>query len=432
MDLSVIKLLTQHYMGAGVDACSDEEYVDRLEELLEKANQAARDGNEIMPDSIYDTCMEYLRILRPDSPILHQVWSGDDPTVEYDTDIDKFLGTNPMLSIQTIKDINDAGVTRFLSLLPNGTPEYDFHLSMKENGHGIRVVYYDGILTKATSRGRSTNGRDLTEQLKLILGEENKALEGKGLVELRGEVLLPFSNFDKAKEYNPTIKSAFSGVSSMLRDSATPEETKLLHFVGYDIMSDALAFNTLSEKYECIKQFGFEIPLYYKMTASKDNFCTLVEQKIDEIAERTKDYDYYTDGIVLSVNNLAVFDAMGSEDKYRNGNLAFKIRRWKQDFYVGRVKEIKWKGGKNRLTPVCVVEDATTGELGVMTATGNRVQNVPVYAPCYLLKLSAYPGNLIHFKYGGEAGVVPCTPTGLLITGKNDMTFETDEAVDEE
>ena len=68
-------------------------------------------------------------------------------------------------------------------------------------------------------------------------------------------------------------------------------------------------------------------------------------------------------------------------------------------------------------------------ELGVLTAQGNKVRNVPLYEPKNIMILDAYPGEPLNFRYGGEAGVVPCFPDGRLLTedaAKDVLTGEYD------
>lgn len=388
-----------------------EEYVDNLEGLIESYNAAARAGDPIVPDAIYDTCIDYLRELKPDSYLLHQVWSEDDPETPFDEDLDRHLVAYPMMSIQTVKHIADKPIKDFQAKMPLGTVQVIS--SMKENGHGVRVIWLDGHLVKGTSRGRSTNGKDLTEQMKLILGDYCEEFESLGLVEMRGEALLPFHNLDEARKFNPSIKSAFSGVASMIRASATPEETKLLDVVFYDIFCDELEFETLSEKYAFIEDCGFIVPEHMLTEVSRRSLEEDIDSIIAEMDYRTTDYEYYTDGVVLSIDELDLFNEFGAEDKFRLGNLALKMGRWKQDSYSGIVGHIKWENGKSKLTPVAVLEE------GVLTATGATVTNIPLYAPCYILLMEAYPGNIIHFRYGGEAGVIPITPDGRLVTDKS-------------
>lgn len=385
-----------------------EEYIDQLEALIEECNEAARRGEEIVSDAIYDTMRDYLRELKPDSYLLHQVWSADDENGVLDEDLDRFLVSYPMLSIQTVKHISDKPVKDFQARLPAGPVQVV--ASIKLNGHGVRIVWKDGHLVKATSRGRSTVGRDLTPQMRLILGDFCPALKDLGLVEVRCEVVLPFSNLAKAREFNPSIKSAFTAVSSMIRASASPEETRLLNVVMYDILCDQLQFTTLSEKFSYLEDCGFQVPAYAIHTVSRRTLEQDIENILMQMDYDTTDYEYYTDGVVLTIDDLDLFAEFGQEDSFRYGNLALKMGRWKQDSYVGIVGRIEWMEGKSKKTPVAVLAEP------VLTATGNHVTNVPLYAPLYILILEAYPGNPIHFRYGGEAGVVPVTPDGRLIT----------------
>lgn len=384
-------------------------YIDMLEAQIEVFNQAARDGQEIVADGVYDTCLDFLREVKPDSYLLHTVWSDDDPNAVIE-DIDMHLVRYPMLSIQTVKHFSDKAALDFKSSLP--FTEITVCNSIKENGHGGRVIWKDGHLVKATSRGRSTAGKDLTDQMKLILGSYCEHFEEMGTVEMRCEVLLPFDNLEKARVFNPEIKSAFSGVASMIRASATPEETALLDVVFYDILAEDTSFDALSEKLEFIESAGFKVPVYFTSTIKRSTFERDIEAILNEMDFRTTDYQYYTDGVVVTIDDIQSFDELGSEDKFRLGNLAIKMGRWKQDSYSGIVKYIKWENGKTKMTPVAVIEP-------VITHTGNTVQNIPLYAPNYILMLEAYPNNVIHFRYGGEAGVIPVTADGRLVTDKN-------------
>lgn len=431
-NLSWLQVIVPRYLGIDPDECTGENYIDQLEALVSKANRYAARGEQLFDDSIYDAVVDFLREVNPDSPVLKQVWSEDVPSNEVDTDLDRFLMSCPMMSIRTIKDINCADVDNFINLLPDNQ-DIEFHMSMKENGHGIRICVSYGYIVKAYSRGRSTNGRDLTRQVQNIFGGDNLIFPDVAdypLIELRGEVCLPFSNMSKAREFNPEIKSPFTGVSSMLRDSASVEENQLLKFIAYDVMGlhetenglEELQFEKLSDKFKFLESnMKLETPGCMVVPVNKQNFKQQILQYMDYMDKCSKDYDFYTDGVVGAVNSLTMFQSMGQEDKYRLGNLAFKIGRWKQDVYTGVVLEILWKAGKTKLTPVARVGDVDTHEEGVITATGNTVRNVPLYAPCYILALEAYIGEVINFKYGGEAGVVPCYPDGVLVTDKDAM-----------
>lgn len=401
-----IKLLMDLHNSVEEQGVTDE-YIEALESFIIECNEAEARGEELVDDSVYDTVKVWLEDANPDSDVLKHVWSTDESDL---TDLDVYQAKFPMVSIQTIKDISDKGVDDFINRLPADGSDVLMSASMKMNGHGIRVVFKDGELVKAHTRGRSSNGRDITRQCKIFIGDKPN-LKGLGLVEVRGEVLLPFANLDAAKQFNPDIKSAFSGVASMIKDSATDDEIKLLRFVAYNIYFEGMTFTKLSEKLDKLEEYGFEVPYQGCFTVNRNN-C---KQKFDWIvgifakkqdgADGKEPYAYYTDGVVVAVDNIKQFESFGGEEHHHFGNLALKIGRWKQDMYSAKIMEIRWKRGKNKLSPVAVVEPT-------LTMTGNTVQNVPLYNPYNILILNAYPGEIIHFRYGGEAGVKPCLSNG--------------------
>lgn len=390
-----------------------EEFIEELESTIIRLNKKAMEGFPEVSDGVYDTLVDLLRELNPKSEVLSTLWTEDDEKTKLEEDLDKYLIEYPMLSIQTVKSLQDKFVYDFKNLCPS----YSFNLcfSTKLNGHAVRVVYKDGVLVKATTRGRSTVGRDITRHMSIILGDSNEYLKdlssGVGLVELRGEVVLPFDNLEEARKYNPNIKSAFSGVASLLRDSASEDEISLLRFVCFDVLSDVFDFDTWSGKFQFISDMGYEVPLYTVKRATKMSLENVLKEGLDEIDVMTSDfdYDYYTDGVVVYIDDIKLFNQFGVEDKYRLGNMALKMGRWKQDIYSGVIEEIRWDKGKYKNTPVAVLKE------GVLTATGNTVRNIPLYAPLYILLLEAYPNRVIHFRYGGEAGVIPVTSDGRLV-----------------
>lgn len=398
-----------------IDAIADrQEVAERLEYVLELCNKAANEGNELVPDAIYDTLRDRLRQLSPDSYLLHQVWS-DDSEETLDEDLDRLLLHYPMLSIQTVKDYSDDILMRFLKVYKEGYTNLRFVFSMKLNGFGIRVITDRGEIVKATTRGRNTQGRDITRQLRVILGSKIEGLASYGLVEIRGELLLPFHNLDRARTFNPNIKTAFTGVSSMVRESATDSEVALLDFVAYNIYSDDLHFNYLSDKLEFLEELGFITPKWITGSCTPSSILQDIKDAESYLAMVCEDgYPYFTDGFIVDVDHIETAATFGIEEQYKLSNLAMKVGYWEQNAYSGTVRGIAWEEGKSQITPVALVEGDEAGK-GVLTAFGNRVSRVPLYTPYNIMLIEAYVGNTIYFKYGGEAGVVPTTREGKLL-----------------
>jgi hypothetical protein len=120
--------------------------------------------------------------------------------------------------------------------------------------------------------------------------------------------------------------------------------------------------------------------------------------------------------------------------------MALKLGYWEQNILTGYVQTIMWTKGKSKLSPVAIIaedkdvlvwnenhsydgeycydkkEIANWDDLGVVSMSGNKVRRIPLYEPNNIVILDAYPGYPIHFRYGGEAGVVPCFEDGTPLT----------------
>lgn len=389
-----------------------EDKIEALERYIQDCNEAMNgDGEPLVEDAIYDKLVQLLTQVRSDSPVLQELWSEDDEVVG---SYNKLLEENPMVSILTVKSWNDDAITQFIQRMPETA---NYLASYKINGHGIRVVYNDGNLVEATTRGRSTNGRDITEHVKIILGDYNEALSEYGLVEIRGELALKLSNLDKAREFTPGLKSAFSAVSSLIKPSATKEEVELLDFLTYGVYIEDYDFSSKEEVFSQLSEWGFETTEYISLEEiSKDDLLENMKEVVSALESNYEEFGYFCDGVVFEVSDGDVRSYLEGGGKYHDYNLALKVDSWSQDIYTGYIKEVTWKRGKFKLNPVAVVVEDLNSNEGVLTVQGNRVKNIPLYNPKNILILKAYIGSPLSFKYGGEAGVVPCFPDGKLLS----------------
>lgn len=389
-----------------------EDQIENLESYIQDCNDAMNTNEEpLVEDAVYDKLVEILTKARSTSPILQELWSADSDTVGSYNDL---LDKHPMASIQTVKSWEDDNITKFIQRMPEVS---SYLAAYKINGHGIRIVYKDGQMVEATTRGRSTNGRSILEHMKVLLGEYNEALAGEGLVEIRGELALRLNRLEDARKFNPTLKSAFSAVSSLIKPSASEEEIKLLDFLAYRVYIEDFEFTTLEEIYSTLEEWGYSVPQYISLEdVSREELFDSMQTVVSDLEDSLDDFGYFCDGVVFEASEGIVREDNEGDGKYHNYNLALKVNSWSQDLYTGYIKEIKWKRGKSKLSPVAVVSESLDSDEGVLTVQGNRVKNVPLYNPKNILVLSAYLDCPINFKYGGEAGVVPCFPDGRLLS----------------
>lgn len=402
----------------------DDENVEKLEAILLECNKNMNNLYvEPLADGIYDYLYDVLKQVKPKSGLFSEIWDEEGDITDY-TDI---LVKNPMMSIETAKSYSCDALKNFISRLPE---QASYFASYKINGHGIRVVYKDGDLVSATSRGRSSASRDLTEKLIWILGPHNSELEDYGLVELRGELALKVDKLPEVRErFNSEVKSPFSAVSSLIKPSSTQEESEMLDFLCYGMLYDGVSFTDREEEFQEIQRCGFITPEFmYIESIDKDDMLDVIKEVVGVFEENYEEFGYFCDGVVFEVNDRELFNELGIEGNHNKGNIALKVGVWEQVTYAGYINTIIWKRGKVKLSPVAIIsdnpDDAILGgngeplnmnDIGVLTAQGNRVKRVPLYEPKNILVLEAYPGRILNFRYGGEAGVVPCFPDGRML-----------------
>ena len=399
--------------------------IEELERLILDCNSKMKGTyTDQVADSIYDTLYDMLKTVKPDSEILQDIWEEDGDISDYT----ELLQSNPMMSIETAKSYDCAALMNFIERMPEEPTSY--FASYKINGHGIRVVYKDGELVSATSRARASAGKDLTRHMRIILGERNDLLADYGMVELRGELCLRLDMLDKAREFNPSIISAFSAVASMSRPYATEEEIKLLDFLCYGLIIEDFYFNERQEEFDEIERLGYKVPQCAMVeNVTRDELLEIMESLVQSFEDSYEEFGYFCDGVVFEVNDRVLFEEFGQEGNHNLGNIALKVGVWKQDKYYGFIQTILWTKGKTKLSPVAIVADkpdmilmddngtiVNYDELGVISAHGNKVRRVPLYNPKNIIILDAYVGEPIYFKYGSESGVVPCFPDGRLLS----------------
>lgn len=384
-------------LGFGAD-------IDALETYIATLQDAAGLGTPLVDDAAYDAHVRILKQLKPTSSVLNRNWEVEDNEL---TEYDSMLTQYGMCSITTITSHEEAN--RFRNALYEIGHPVDCLASIKLNGHGVRAVYLNGQLYTGSTRGRYKKGRDITKHLNAVLPHYVEAWKNTQIVEVRGEMLVKISVFEK---YLKNIrKTPLSSVTSLIRDSVTDEELKHLTMVCYKVLSsnDDLKFNSLVEELMHLKNNGFEIPPItgYK-DVTGDNLNDAIDGAINHFENMLESggIDYSCDGIVLAINDNATFYSSGKNGNSWNGNIAIKMgQHWESNIYSAEILDIQFIPGKSYMTPKAIVEPVTT-------ATGAQVTTVPLYNIGVMERYHYVKGETIYFRFGGETGVTTCDVYG--------------------
>lgn len=394
-------------LGLGAD-------IDALESKVAEFQEAAAKGEPMVPDSVYDEHFRLLRELRPQSEVLNRNWESEDNDFEY---YDEMLKKYGMCSITTLTSTDE--LDHFISVVDEIDHPIDLFVSIKENGHGVRAVYSYGKLVSGSTRGRYKKGRDITRHLKLVLPNEVSAWEEIPIVEIRGEMLVSIQNFED--HMKGVCKTPLSSVTSLIRDSASDAEIKIMDMVCYKILAsdDHIKFDTLWEEFKCLEENGFKVPEHALMrNVDSSNVVSAVERLLEFFEGKMDNGEiaYSCDGLVFAINDNNDFYSTGKNGNTWNGNFALKTGKyWASNIYSAIIKEIVWLPGKSYITPKAIIDP-------LVTATGAEVTNVPLYNVGVMERFHYIPGETIFFRFGGETGVTLTDYLGnsVSVTAKND------------
>ena len=334
----------------------------RMSTLIDILNDARSkyysytDVESPLADFEYDRYLEELQKLEEKTGI---VLKGS-PTLEvgyFDVENDKIEHFKPVLSLKYTKDISE-----LLSFL--GTQEGI--LSWKYDGVSIILEYAKGRLVRGLTRGDGHYGKDITKNVLLMNGVPPKIPFTQRLI-VRGEGCIDLRAFDILKRTKEGEK--YRNPRNMASGLITAPKTSNILLKKLDFIVHSVIFlegqkdydlKTRSELLEFIKIFGFRIMQYQKVL----NFE--LRHAIEEYTKQASYFCYPVDGLVLTINDIAYGDSLGSTKKYPRYSMAFK---WSDETFQTRVTGMKWNVAKSGLiTPVVQFEPIDIGGTEVRQA----------------------------------------------------------------
>lgn len=373
--------------------------IDAFETYVMELQDAAGSGNPLVTDAQYDDYVNLLKQVKPESEALTRNWEAVDNDLD---NYDLYLQRYGMKSIRTIMDLSEL---EYFKKIAFNNGNINLMASSKINGYGVRAVYKYGRLISASTRGRYKKGRDITRHMKMIVPEIIDDLIEVPLTEIRGELYVDLNTFESIRHI---VKTPLSAVTSLSRESATESDIKMLSFRAYQIFSDDLDFDNLSDKFSFLSNCGFNTPFAIVVNdVSYEEFDEAIDGIIEAFTNKVESggITYDNDGIVVAINNVEEFNSLGNEGNTMLGNFALKVGHWEQNVYSAKIISVEWCYGKRYITPKAIVE-------GVITRNGAKVTNVPLYNLGVMQDNSYYPGHDVYFKFGGETGVTLTRPDG--------------------
>lgn len=252
--------------------------------------------------------------------------------------LDKFSKVThkvPMISLNDVfnREEVQAWVTRMNKLLPGA--KHEFICDIKMDGLACALIYQDGLLVQAVTRGDSRIGEDVTmnvrtiENVPLRLRSNQKyAHMLRGRTEIRGEIVMYKDDFARLNEKRESAgEPLFKNPRNLAAGTIRQLDPRLvaerpLHFVGYDILrenSDDVPSNAVG--YAMLQELGITTSGQTRVMNSVDEVMSYV----DELDKKRLGFAFNTDGLVVKVNNRQEYEQLGVVGKSPRGAVAYKF-----------------------------------------------------------------------------------------------------------
>ncbi|MFA3799206.1 NAD-dependent DNA ligase LigA [Leptotrichia hongkongensis] len=317
-----------------------EKYTKLRNEIEYHNNLYYNEDKPIISDMEYDALMRELKQFEQEYPeLLKNEKNGESSPTEKigGTASEKFSKVRhrvPMLSLSNTYNISeiedfDKRIKKIIlsENIKNHSKELEYILELKLDGLSISLIYENGVLVQAVTRGDGQVGEDVTENIMEIKTIPKKLKKNVSL-EVRGEIILPISSFnrinqereDDGEDVFANPRNAASGTIRQL-DKTIVAERGLDCYLYYLVNAENYGINTHLESIEYIEKLGFKTTkIFEKYTDFKE-----LEKSIDKWHNDRKKLDYETDGLVIKVNNFALYETLGYTTKSPRWAIAYKF-----------------------------------------------------------------------------------------------------------
>ena len=325
------------------------EKYEKLRKEIEKHNNLYyNEDNPIISDMEYDKLIRELRDLEESNPDLKveyeiknsKVGSGSEKSENENVSPTEKIGgiasekfskvrhRVPMLSLSNTYNISEIeDFDKRVKKIIDVKKKIDYVLELKLDGLSISLIYENGVLKQGITRGDGQIGEDVTENIMEIESIPKKLKEPISL-EVRGEVILPISEFsrinqereDEGEDVFANPRNAAAGTIRQL-DKSIVKERKLDCYLYYLVNAEEYGMKTHKESIEYIEKLGFKTTKIFELY----NDFGKLEKAIDVWKTKREKLDYETDGLVIKVNEFEHYDELGYTTKSPRWAIAYKF-----------------------------------------------------------------------------------------------------------
>jgi DNA ligase (NAD+) len=356
---------------------TDAERADELRRELERHNRLyyVLDDPEIGDDE-YDALLDELRAIEADNPELR---TPDSPTQRVGAPpLDRFERVEhaePMLSLGNARDEEELRawenrLRNYLKRLDITASEFSYTTEPKIDGLAISLTYENGTLTRGATRGDGRVGEEVTQNLRTIGAIPLRIDDAPPLVEVRGEVYLPIADFKalnerRAEAGEPAFanpRNAAAGSIRQLDPAIAAARPLSIWCYGFGA-TRGLDPATHTEEIAWLAERGFKVN---PETGHHPGIDSVVK-RCRWWEERREELDYEIDGVVVKVDERALWRELGVVGREPRWAIAWKFA---PTTATTKLLSVVWNVGRTgHLVPFAMLEPVHVGGVTVSTAT---------------------------------------------------------------
>jgi len=352
--------------------------VKELEDKIVYHKALYYQGRPEINDNDYDKLEDELKQIAPGSPALEIVGTvvTNNAKVKHDT---------KMLSLNKTYKVDE---------LIAWKAEHDIVSMFKIDGVSCSLIYEDGKLVVAKTRGDGTAGENITSKV-VWTNSVPKDISCKNRLEVRGELYCTESDFFHLSDEMVSIglekpSSQRNIVAGLIGRKENLELCRYLTFKAFELIDDVADFKTEIDKHNELIKNEFSVLDIFLHKNSKD-----IEKSIEDAKNFMAEGDFQIDGLVCAYNNLSLHRELGETAHHPRYKMAFKFMGESKETTI---EEIVWQVSRNGiLTPVCNV---TPVEL-----SGAKISRVTLHNYGLVRQYELKPGDRIEIIRSGE--VIP-------------------------
>ena len=378
----------------------------RIDEIKKLLNQYSYEYYALDQPSVSDAVYDSLMIELKNIEAAHPEWiTPDSPTQRVGNKLlegfQKVRHERRMVSLNDVFDKSEieAWIERTDKLMPGH--KHEFFTDIKMDGLACALIYIDGVLTQAVTRGDSFIGEDVTNNVRTIKNvplrlHETPGFEQflRGRTEIRGEIVMLKRDFAELNEKQKALgQPEFANPRNLAAGTIRQLDPSLvaarpLHFRGYDVLRDNDAeVPTNSFAYEALTALGIT------RNQQVSIFTTLVDVMnfVNEWDDKRHDLPFNTDGLVIKINDRALYESLGLVGKNPRGAVAYKYAAEQATTIIRDI--VISIGRTGAATPVAVFDP--------VVVAGTTVQHASLHNADEIARLDVRRGDtVVIFKAG--------------------------------